>query len=410
MDYQKKLIDLAADRTAALNRAENALNGKNIDTYNAEMTAVENINNEIERYNRLVEEQNRNLLSQPAPSGAEARDIAEGRAELLQHGDKVTFSNIEVMRMLNSTTLASGTLVLPTAGGSNIRDPLGNGVSSIVDQVNVVDLTGTGGLDEPYVITELDAVGGKVSTNAGKARTASTSPTFGAAPIRPYEVNVTDYVDRNISRLSPASYYDKILGMGMRALRRKAAALIVNGDGQSSPDMYGIKNATNKAGNAIYSAVELTAGDGGSYITESLLDSLFFGYGSATEVGGGARLYLTKPDLKALGQLRNANKERVFKIRPDGGNPNTGMIEDGGNFVPYTIMPDLTSLSSAKTAAVQTMLYGDPLNYELGLFGGYTIRIDDSIKGVERMLTILGDVMLGGNLVVDKGFSIATTK
>lgn len=54
------------------------------------------------------------------------------------------------------------------------------------------------------------------------------------------------------------------------------------------------------------------------------------------------------------------------------------------------------------------MLYGDPSNYELGLFGDFTVRVDESIKGEERMLTILGDAMVGGNLIVDKGFVVAT--
>ena len=54
------------------------------------------------------------------------------------------------------------------------------------------------------------------------------------------------------------------------------------------------------------------------------------------------------------------------------------------------------------------MAYGDPMNYELGLFGPYTVRVDESVKAVERMLTILGDAMVGGNLIVDKGFVVAT--
>lgn len=48
------------------------------------------------------------------------------------------------------------------------------------------------------------------------------------------------------------------------------------------------------------------------------------------------------------------------------------------------------------------------MNYELGLFGDYTVRVDESVKAVERMLTILGDAMVGGNLIVDKGFVVAT--
>ena len=34
--------------------------------------------------------------------------------------------------------------------------------------------------------------------------------------------------------------------------------------------------------------------------------------------------------------------------------------------------------------------------------------MDESYKAQERLLTILGDVMVGGNLVVDKGVVVAT--
>lgn len=54
------------------------------------------------------------------------------------------------------------------------------------------------------------------------------------------------------------------------------------------------------------------------------------------------------------------------------------------------------------------MIYGDPINYELGLFGGYSIRIDESVKAVERMNTILGDVFVGGNVVQPEGFLLGT--
>mgnify|MGYP002588329426 CR=1 FL=1 len=138
-------------------------------------------------------------------------------------------------------------------------------------------------------------------------------------------------------------------------------------------------------------------------------EQVFIGNGSDEAIGQNARLLLNKTDLKAIGKLRNSDKQRVFKINPATGNPNIGTIEDGGNIVPYTIVSDLTALSAstAGSAAIQTMLYGDPANYELGLFGDYTVRVDDSVKAVERMVTILGDAMVGGNLIVDKGFVIA---
>lgn len=307
--------------------------------------------------------------------------------------------------MKNSVTVATGTLVQPTGAGSDIRDTIGGGISSIIDQVRVVDMTGMESFQEPYVITELEASAGNPATLAGTARAASADPTFGVAKISPYEVNVTSFVDRNISRLTPANYYAKIYGMAMRALRRKVAGFIVNGDGQTTPTMYGIKNATNKAGAAIYATENVTGVD------VDLLDTLYFAYGSSSEMGPSARLLLSKKDLKALGRLRGTNeKQRLFKVTPDTANPNTGTIMDGGMILPFTISADLTSLSETTqgSAAVQTMLYGDPMNYELGLFGSYSIRVDESVKAVERMMAILGDCFVGGNLVVDKGFVVAT--
>ena len=404
MDFKRRLIDLADQRTNALTNAENALAAGNTAEYDSAMEKVTNLNAEISRVQNLLAEQQRKAV-ESAPTGAEARDMAEERGETLRRGDFVNFSAVEVIRSVrNATTLASGTLVMPSGAGETIRDPIGNDPSSIVNQVNVQDLTGMESYSEAYVISELTAKGGKVSTNAGKARGASDSPTFGVAKISPYELTVTDYVDRNISRLTPANYYAKIYNMAMRAMYRKLAELIVNGDGQAIPDMYGIKTAKNKAGSNIFATADVSA------INENLLDTFFYAYGSDAAIGANARLYLAKDDLKALGMLRNNDKERVFKVHPEAGNPNIGTIEDGGVFHPYTIVPDLTALSKTVAGAspVQTMLYGDPMNFMLGLFGTYSVRVDESIKGEERMLTILGDAMVGGNLVVDKGFVVGT--
>lgn len=406
-DLRRTLNDKITQRTVRLEAAEAALAAGNQTDYTSAMEDVARFNGEIGQLQDLIREQDKKILAAPVPTAAEQRDMAEERGSALMKGDAIRFSTDEVRRaVMNQVTLATGTLVQPTGAGSNIRDPLGNVVSSIVDQVYVQNLTGMGAYLEPYVITETVAGGGKVTTQAGTARTTSTDPTFGVAKISPYELNVTQYVDRNISRLSPADYYAKIYNMAMRAMRRKLAGLIVNGDGQATPDMFGIKTAKNVAGSVIYNTVNVKALD------ETLLDTLFFAYGSDEAIGQNARLYLNKADLAYIGKLRNADKERVFRVRPEGGNPNVGTIEDGGTVIPYTIVSDLTAMSAstASSTAIQTMLYGDPANYELGLFGDFTVRVDESIKGVERMVTILGDAMVGGNLVVDKGFVVAALK
>ena len=343
----------------------------------------------------------------PAPLDRETRERAEDRAETLKNGGRITFSPEEVRAALgltirNSTTLGTGTLVEPTRVGSTIHDNVAR-VSSIVDQVYVQDLTGCQAILEPLLLSDMEAQTGKVTTTAGTARTAS-DPTFSAAKIAPYEATVTTFVDRNLSRLTPVAYEEKIRSIAMRSLRRAVAKLIYNGDGQGTPDMYGIKTAKDTAGAALFKTVNVSS------IEAGFLDNIVFAYGSDEEVGGNARLFLTKADLAAIGALRNADDNRVYEIVPDPANANTGRILDGGLIVPYTIGSALTSLSASKAGAsdIQTMIYGDPMNFELGLFGDYSIRIDESVKAVERMNAILGDVMVGGNLIVKDGFVVAT--
>ena len=397
---RRKYNDLLAKRAGMLTEAESLLKEGKREDYRSKMTEIENLNTEITEVKTLIDEQDRQFMQKQDTPG-EARDKALERAEILRKGGEVKFSAAEVRKAI---TLATTSLAEPTGVGRDIRGdaPL----SAIIDQVSVVNLSGLGEYQEPYVISELDAKVGTVASTAGKARTASTDPTFGVAQIKPYDMSVTSFVDRNIGNLTPADYYAKIYGMAMRAMRRKCSELIVNGDGESSHVFYGMKIAKNKAGSNIFASVDVSAVD------VDLLDTLYFAYGADTEVAGSARLLLTKEDLKAIGQLRGTNeKRRLFTIEPDMANPNVGVIRDGGVVIPYTICPDLTSLSTATasaSAAIQTMIYGNPLNYELGLFSDFTVRVDESYKAQERLLTILGDVMVGGNLVVDKGVVVAT--
>ena len=205
---RRKLIDLKTQRTALLEGAEALLKEGKREDYRSKMEQVSNMNAEIKDLEDLIREQDRKFMEK-APDLAEERDKAEERGSLLMKGHEVKFSPLEVGKALfvpreteKSVTLATGTLAQPTGAGSTIRDALGYGVGAIIDQVYVQDLTGMAAYLEPYVISEPDAVGAKVSTAAGTARTASADPTFGVARIAPYELTTTSYVDRNIARLT----------------------------------------------------------------------------------------------------------------------------------------------------------------------------------------------------------------
>ena len=248
MNLRERLIDLSNQRAVQLDAANTAMEAGNTADYDAAMERITNLNQEIARVQNLIAEQER-VIDARQPSPSEARDMAEDRANTLRSGGEITFAEDEVRRFIrNSVTLATGTLAEPTGVDGVIHDAIGNVPSSIIDRVSVMDLTGLGSFLVPYAISDLTANAGKVATLAGTVRTGGSDPAFAYSELRPYEVNVTQYIDRNISRLTPVAYFNYIQSMDMRAMRRKVATLIANGDGQSTPDMYGLKTAKNQDG------------------------------------------------------------------------------------------------------------------------------------------------------------------
>lgn len=384
---KKRLIALAAERTTALNAAAAAREAKNETEFSAQMEKVHNLNAEIEKVQSLIAEQERQILT-AQPSAAEARDMAAERGVQLMNRQSVKISNVEIRRALRNAVTITGQIVQPTGAGSEIHGG-DSAIASILDLVRVEDMSGLSGWEEPYVITEGTAATADPVAKSGTARAASTDPTFGIAQIIPMEITTTSYVDRNIGTLSPARYFKKVQALALRALRRDAVKMIVNGAVDGTKTSYGIKTAKNKANSNITKIDTYTA------IDENTLDDLYFDYGADSELGGEAVLQLTKADLKAIGQLRGTNeKQRLFTITPQG-NGNRGVIADGGVQIPYVLVPQLTA---------GDLIYGNPMHYLLGLFGDYEIRVDESVKSIERMHTILGDAMIGGNVVEHEGF------
>ena len=394
-ETRRQLFELMSQRANHLNAAMDARANGDQNGYTDFMARATAMNAKIDDCQQIVNEYDRYAAVHAPVFGGGAKDLEEmGRALAAGQTVKMSVSDMVKRGIVNSTTVASGGIVEPVGADANIRDGHTAGQSALIDQVYAQDVTGMGAYEVPYTKAEQAAQGGKVTTTAGTARTA-TDPTFRSARINPYEVSVTSYVDRNLSRLSPANYSAKVQELALRALRRKVNALIVNGDGQASPDMFGILNAKNTSGENIFASVAL-----GTAIDADTIDTLVYAYGGNEELGGAARLLISKRNLQAIGKLRGTNeKKRLYNVVPDAANPNTGVITDGGMVVPYTIC---SAIGDA------TIAYGDPMNYELGLFGDYTIRIDESYKAAERMNTILGDIMVGGNLTFDGAFVVGT--
>ena len=329
--------------------------------------------------------------------GNDAAKQAEERAKAFANTGRM---NIEAGEA-RSVLLSSGSIAKPTSVGG-INDPF-NVVSSIVDMVRVEDMTGMGGHKEAFV-KSWQAAG---TLTDGTAPTAA-DPVFGTCVINPFLMGVVTYVSRELKKQTPLQYEAKVREGALVALKKKLAAWIAGGNGTT--EIYGIVNAVNtdSTNNAMYATLDMKG-----EIDEKTLRSIVFAYGGDENVGSNAVLMLNKKDLIAFGDVRGTSeKKAVYEIIPDGANPNKGIIKDGGLSVPYVICSDATAHTGATgtSAGVKTMIYGDPHNYKLGLFGNYEVNVSEDYKFAEGLLTVRGEVMVGGNVIVDKGFVVVTKK
>ena len=306
---------------------------------------------------------------------------------------------------VRSVLVASAGIAKPTKV-NGIGDPFNTQVS-ILDQVQVIDMTGAGAFKESFLRTHSAAT----SKTDGTAQDES-APTFGTVTIAPAEVAVTTYVSKELEKVTPLNYLEKVQRSALTALKVKLSGDIVAKIKASVDDtpttplaMFQTLEAT--AANKMLVGTTTKAGA----ITENTLRNIALNYGGDANVYGNAVLYLNKKDLIAFGDVRGTNeKKAVYEITPDPTNPNIGIIKDGGLSVPYCIVPTLTELSgkAQTTTAIQTMIYGSPMNFELALFGDYTIEVSRDYKFAEGLISVLGSVTTGGNVIVPNGFVVVT--
>lgn len=332
-------------------------------------------------------------FTQVTNNNAQDLKAAEARAKAFAESNRMTIENpTEEMR---AVVVSSGQIATPTKVGE-ITDMF-NTVSSIVDQVKVTDMTGCGEYKVPYVKTA--ATAGK--TKEGEAYNSS-EPTFGYSIIKPTTITVLSYISKQVRKQSPAKYEAKVREAALKALRAKLGSYIVNGD----------PNATDgvEPTGVVKAAAELIHKLNVAAIDETTLRKIALSYGGDENVVGNAVLYLNKEDLIAFGDVRGtADKKAVYEITPDGSNPNTGIIKDGGLSVRYCINSNIAALSNTATAAeTATMFYGQPMNYECALFSNYEIAVSEDFAFDKGMLTIRGDVEVGGNVIHEKGFVVVT--
>ncbi len=113
---------------------------------------------------------------------------------------------------------------------------------------------------------------------------------------------------------------------------------------------------------------------------------------------------LNKKDLIAFGDVRGTNeKKAIYEFEFDAGSTTTGTIKEGGLIVRFCINNALPALEDADEGEY-TMTYGKPLAYQLDLFGPYSVEVSRDYKFGEGLLAVMGEVMVGGNVVTHNGF------
>jgi len=308
-------------------------------------------------------------------NGGEKRASMEKRAKTFTTSGKVSV-DVEETR---ATLVSSGDIATPT-GVSGINDSFDR-VSSIVDMVKVENCVGMGANKVAYEISGATATDKTEGAAAGES-----DPSFDFVEITPKTVAVLSKISKEVRRQSPLNYLQKVQKSALDALRKAAAKLVTDK----------IKAST------LNETVEMAA------IDDKTLRKITLNYGGNESVEGSAVLFLNKADLIAFGDARGTNeKKAVYEITPDAGNPNTGVIKDGGLSVRYCLNSNCAALSASGTAAAAvTMFYGNPHCCELDLFSPYEITLLEERFADQGMLGINGDVQLGADVVVDKGFVV----
>ena len=301
-----------------------------------------------------------------APAATDNKEI-ETRAKAFADSGRMTIDNAEARAVL----VSSGAIATPTEVGG-INDPVGARVSSIVDLVKIVDASGMGAYKVAYIDTDATA-----ATQTEGAKYNESDPVFGYVEIKPQTEAVLSYISKQTRKQTPMNYQQKVNESALVALRKRAAKIIT--DKITASDL----------------ATKLT----GVALDEKFLRKVALNYGGDDGVVGAATLFINKADLVTLGDVRGSDKKPVFEITPDTGNPNTGVIKDGGLSVQYCIDSNLAS---------GTTVYGQGKCFELALFSDYEINVSEDFAFDKGLLAIRGDVELGGDVTVKNGFVVAT--
>ncbi|MED1850343.1 phage major capsid protein [Brevibacillus borstelensis] len=389
-----------AKRAVLIAEAEAALNGGNIETYEAKEKEIQALDAKFEelakaqanaaalqgRLNNLANApvvEDKGVLDKTADQKSEVIQAASERGKALKANQSVHYS-AGIIVPQNAVTLSSTGVLVPTREATML-EPTFNQVSSLIDRVRIINRMGGESFKQPYVTGY-----GEGDYTADGANYADADTTFGLADINKAKITAYSEEDEGVLKL-PDIDYDAEIQKGITiALRKKITRQILLGAGTTNT-LTGIFSA-----NA--TAIDAATDKSIAAIDENTLDEIVYSYGGDEDVEDAAVLILSKADLKAFVQLRSAQGNRIHKVETNG---NTGTI-DG---IPFIINSACKPISSAGTLAGEyTMAYGSLSGYGLSIFSDIDVQRSLDFKFKSGQIAHRGSIYVGGNVIRKNGF------
>ena len=256
-------------------------------------------------------------------------------------------------------------------------------VSSLVDNINLVNLTG----GETYKKTFV-----KESTTAGYTTEGTdyneVEPEFGYVTITKCKLTAYTEITEELEKLPSIDYQAEVIKNIKTSLKKKLSLEILKGAG----------TANNFTGLFSDKAVALSDADDLeiSEINEDTLDEIIFAYGGNEDIEGGAVLILNKNDLRAFAGLRTEEGRKVHSI---------DYVNHTIDGIPYIINSNCAAISNSQTAVgAYTLAYGSLKNYEVAIFSPVEIAKSNDYKFKQGIICYKASVFVGGNVVGYQGF------
>lgn len=319
---------------------------------------------------------------------AELKEKYEKRGAELKNKKAVEFE-IDEFPEFRAVTIGGGTLINEKKYSSTMNQSF-NEVSSVVDLVNAVPLLGGESYEKGFEVSNGE---GDYSTETGNY--TETDPVFGYVSIGKAKITAYTEMSDEAMKLPNINYQALVAKHVGVSLRKKITKQILVGAGGANA-VTGIFNAP---ASVIPDASDITIAE----IDAETLDKIVFGYGGDEDVEGGAYLILSKRDLAAFADIRDANGQKLYKIKLNG---NFGTISSSESYeVPFVINSACPVLSADATAsATYCMAYGILKGYELPIFSPVTVEESRDYKFRTGQIAYRGSVWVGGNVAMYKGF------